>query len=206
MRKVVIHNHFARDALPLGFSIVPTKWGLFDLFQGSEVKASSSNRSELEELAKGIAERIANPSKMSTRQLRARDARNDPPYVRARENQHSIGKKALERIHLERDLKMARWTKKHMPGAFTEEQAELLKREKPKDARGPNKSTIAKEAVRQLNGIGEMLKEDNWNGLATKYHGNSANNYMKAIKEGGETIPDWVEKNVGFLKAQGWRW
>lgn len=69
---------------------------------------------------------------------------------------------------------------------------------------GPNKKTVAKEAVRQLNFIGEMLRENNWEG--TKYHSNSANNYLQSIINGGEQIPEWVNKNASWLKSQGWRW
>ena len=73
-----------------------------------------------------------------------------------------------------------------------------------RDDAGPQKKTVAREAVRQLNYIGEMIRENNWEG--TNYHSNSANNYMRSITAGGEQIPSWVSKNAGFLKAQGWRW
>lgn len=66
------------------------------------------------------------------------------------------------------------------------------------------KSTIAKEAGRQLAFLGEMLKEDNWNGNAVKFHANSASNYIKSIREGGLELPPFVNTNRNFLKAMGW--
>jgi hypothetical protein len=68
------------------------------------------------------------------------------------------------------------------------------------------KSTIAKEAVRQLEGIHGILQDDNCGGHCAEFHSNSANNYIKAIKAGGEQLPDWIERNAGYLKAHGWRW
>lgn len=66
------------------------------------------------------------------------------------------------------------------------------------------KSTIAKEALRQIEMMREMLAEDNWRG--TSFHANSACNYLASIKAGGLQIPAWVEKDAGHLRAQGWRW
>ena len=68
------------------------------------------------------------------------------------------------------------------------------------------KSTIAKEARRQLAFIGEMLHEDNWNGNAVTFHANSANNYLKAIEAAPQIgQPDFIDR-VGrpFLRVHGW--
>jgi hypothetical protein len=73
-------------------------------------------------------------------------------------------------------------------------------------ARGLNKSTIAKEALRQLEGMREMFQESNWDGNQVKYHARSGENYLNSVKEGGLPIPDWVEKNKAYLRVQGWRW
>jgi hypothetical protein len=74
------------------------------------------------------------------------------------------------------------------------------------DARGLNKKTIATEAIRQLEMMRQMFQEDNWNGNQVKYHANSGNNYLASVKAAGLDIPEWVSRNAGFLRAQGWRW
>lgn len=71
---------------------------------------------------------------------------------------------------------------------------------------GLSKKTIAKEAVRQLNGIYDLLKENNFNGASANLHSNSANRYMASIIAGGEQLPEWLNRNKGYLQAHGWRW
>ena len=66
------------------------------------------------------------------------------------------------------------------------------------------KLTVGKEALRQIEMMREMLKEDNWRG--TSYHANSASNYLSAICAANLEIPAWIEKDRGHLRAQGWRW
>ncbi len=74
------------------------------------------------------------------------------------------------------------------------------------DVRGPSKTTIAQEALRQLNFIHEMLTESgNWDVGGVEYHSNSANNYLQSLKAGGISNPDWVERNRRFLSAHRWR-
>lgn len=71
---------------------------------------------------------------------------------------------------------------------------------------GLRKSTIAKEAARQLEFFQDMFKENHWDGNAVSFHANSANNYLRALKDGGLPVPEWIERNSGYLKAHGWRW
>ena len=61
-----------------------------------------------------------------------------------------------------------------------------------------------KEALRQIEMMREMLQEDNWRGAS--FHSNSANNYLRSISAGGMVAPEWLDRNAGFLRAQGWRW
>lgn len=68
------------------------------------------------------------------------------------------------------------------------------------DARGLNKSTIGKEAVRQLQMMAEMLAENNWAGA--DYHANSANNYMKSLEAAGmqSELPEIIKRNANHLR------
>ncbi len=62
------------------------------------------------------------------------------------------------------------------------------------------KTTIAKEALRQLEGIRELAKEErSW-----AHHANSANNYMKAVVAVGWPLPEWIIRDWRFLRTQGW--
>jgi hypothetical protein len=72
--------------------------------------------------------------------------------------------------------------------------------------RGLSKKTIAKEATRQLGMLVDMLCESgNWDVGGVEYHANSANNYLKAQRDGGESVPENIERNRRFLTVHGWR-
>ena len=63
------------------------------------------------------------------------------------------------------------------------------------------KTTIAKNALQQLEAIRELATE----GRSWAFHAHSANNYMQAVAAVGWDLPDWIIHNWGFLRAQGWR-
>lgn len=68
------------------------------------------------------------------------------------------------------------------------------------------KATIAKEALRQLGGIVDMLRETgNWDIRGVEFHAHSANNYIKAIRAAGMDLPEIVTRNAKFLHVHGWR-
>lgn len=65
----------------------------------------------------------------------------------------------------------------------------------------PRRTTIAKEALRQLEALYDIASE----GRSFAFHANSANNYMKAIVAVGWPLPDRILRNWRFLRTQGWR-
>ena len=76
-------------------------------------------------------------------------------------------------------------------------------------SRGLNKTTIAREAQRQLRGIVEMLTESgNWDVAGVRYHAHSANNYIAATRavadEALRTLPEAITRNAKFLQVHGW--
>lgn len=75
----------------------------------------------------------------------------------------------------------------------------------------PRKSTLAKIALEQLNGIHEMSEENrrlqgNADANATLIHArHSAANYIKTIRAHDETmLPTWLIRNWVYFKTIGW--
>ena len=66
---------------------------------------------------------------------------------------------------------------------------------------GLRKTTIAKEAIRQLEGLYDIASE----GRSFAFHANSANNYIKAIIAVGWPLPEKIRRNWTYLHTQGWR-
>jgi hypothetical protein len=66
---------------------------------------------------------------------------------------------------------------------------------------GLRKTTIAKEAIRQLDGLYDLAHE----GRSFAFHANSANNYIKAIIAVGWDLPEKIRRNWSYLHTQGWR-
>lgn len=62
--------------------------------------------------------------------------------------------------------------------------------------------TIAKEALRQLDGIYDLCQKRR--GTAWSLHANSANSYMKAVTAVGWPLPERIIKNWRYLRTQGW--
>jgi len=67
-----------------------------------------------------------------------------------------------------------------------------------------SKKTIGKEALRQLAGIYELLRDANMSNAG--FHAQSANNYIRSVQAAGFELPEWIERNRGFLRANNWRW
>ena len=61
-------------------------------------------------------------------------------------------------------------------------------------------------AERELECIRELATESgNWDVASASWHARSATNYMAVLVAAGRPLPAWALRDIGFLKAHGWR-